>query len=284
MANGLDTEVCRRWKEIGEAPVLWSWLRLPTVNQENIDVISELLGRSKRLQAIGTLVARVASEELLLAVTQHKSLRRLDFAHTDLTSIEPIVLARAICKMEEVDLGRSQFSPEQANIIFQHLSKNNNLHCLNLFNTNLFAVRPQQLAEAVTQVHQVTLWSCRLTPKHSEAIFRAMTSSCKLRKLDLSYNNLSTVNPNVLAAAINRLKSADLGCTCLTGEQASTILSSSNCSLLPAGECHLVPDLGVHLLGEPLDQWGEGRGGQGGCGHGSKDCARVKDPVARIEK
>ena len=52
-----------------------------------------------------------------------------------------------------------------------------------------------------------------------------MTSSCKLRKLDLSYNNLSTVNPNVLAAAINLLKSADLGCTCLTGEQASTILS-----------------------------------------------------------
>ena len=45
-----------------------------------------------------------------------------------------------------------------------------------------------------------------------------------------------------------------------------------------------MPDLGVHLLGEPLDQWGEGRGGQGGCGHGSKDCARVKDPLAGIEK
>ena len=225
MANGLDTEVCRRGREIGEAPVLWSWLRLPTVNQKNIDVIQELLEQSKRLQGIETLVARAVSEELLLAVAQHKSLRRLDFAHTDLTSIEPIVLARAICKMEEVDLGRSQFSPEQANLIFQHLSKNNNLQCLNLFNTNLFAVRPQPLAQAVTQVHQVTLWSCRLTPKHSEAIFRAMTSSCKLRKLDLSYNNLSTVNPSVLAAAINRLKSADLGCTCLTGEQARTILS-----------------------------------------------------------
>ena len=277
-------QVCRWWRQIGEAPVLWYWLRLPTVNQKNIDVIQELLEQSKRLQGIETLVARVVSEELLLAVAQHKSLRRLDFAHADLTSVEPIVLARAICKMEEVDLGRSQFSPEQANLIFQHLSKNNNLQSLNLFNTNLFAVRPQPLAQAVTHVHQVTLWSCQLTPKHSEAIFRAMTSSSKLRKLDLSYNNLSTVNPNVLAAAINLLKSADLGCTCLTGEQARTILSSSNHFILPAGECHLVPDLGSHLLGEPLDQWGEGRGGQGGCGHGSKDCARVKDPLARIEK
>ena len=217
--------MCRWWRQIGEAPVLWSWLRLPTVNQKNIDVIQELLERSKRLQGIETLVARVVSEELLLAVAQHKSLKRLDFAYTDLTSVEPIVLARAICKMEEVDLGKSQFSPEQANLIFQHLSKHNSLQSLNLFSTNLFAVRPQQLAQAVTQVHQVTLWSCRLTPRHSEAIFRAMTSSCKLRKLDLSYNNLSTVNPNVLAAAINLLKSADLGCTCLTGEQASTILS-----------------------------------------------------------
>ena len=232
MANGLDTEVCKRWREIGEAPVLWSWLRLPTVNQKNIDIIQKLLEHSKRLQAIETLVARAVSEELLLAVAQHKCLRRLDFAHTDLTAIKPTVLAKAICKMEDVDLGRSQFSPEQANILFQIFSKDNNLQCLNLFNTNLFAVRPQPLAQAVTQVHQVTLWSCRLTPKHSEAIFRAMTSSCKLRKLDLSYNNLSTVNPNVLAAAINLLKSADLGCTCLTGEQARSILSSSNYSIL----------------------------------------------------
>ena len=202
------------------------------MNQKNIDVIQELLERSKRLQGIETLVARAVSEELLLAVAQHKCLRRLDFAHADLTSVEPIVLARAICKMEEVDLGKSQFSPEQANLIFQHLSKHNSLQSLNLFSTNLFAVRPQPLAQAVTQVHQVTLWSCQLTPKHSEAIFRAMTSSCKLRKLDLSYNNLSTVNPNVLAAAINLLKSADLGCTCLTGEQARSILSSSNYSIL----------------------------------------------------
>ena len=163
--------MCRWWRQIGEAPVLWSWLRPPTVNQINIDVISELLERSKRLQAIETLVARVVSEELLLAVAQLKCLRRLDFAHADLTSVEPIVLARAIFKMEDVDLGRSQFSSEQANLIFQHLSKHNSLQSLNLFSTNLFAVRPQQLAQAVTQVHQVTLWSCQVNTKAQRSHF-----------------------------------------------------------------------------------------------------------------
>ena len=221
-------QVCRRWREVAEAPILWAWLRLPTVNQDNLAAISELLQHSKRLQALEALVVRSVSEDLLAAVAQHKSLKRLDIANTSLSSVEPTVLAKAICQMEEVDMGRSLFSPAQANVIFQSLAEGSNVNNLSLFNTNLSTVKPQLLARAVTEVNQITLWSSRLTTKQTEAIFGALTSNPgKLRILDLSYNDLSTVSPKVLAVTVNSLESVDLGRTCLTGEQVNAILSQA---------------------------------------------------------
>ena len=220
-------QVCRRWREVGEAPILWPSLRLPTVNQGNLAVLSELLLYSTRLQALEALVARAVSEDLLVAVAQHKNLRRLDIANFCNSSVEPTVLARAICQMEKVDMGRSIFSPAQANVIFQSLAQGSNVNILSLFHTNLSIVKPQLLASAVTQVGQITLWSSQLTTKQIEAIFGALTTPGKLRILDISYNNLSTVNPKVLAVTVNSLESVDLGCTSLRGEQVNAILSET---------------------------------------------------------
>ena len=79
-------QVCRRWREVGENPILWPSLRLPTVNQSNLEAISNLLTYSKRLQTLDALVVRSVSEVLLFAVAQHKNLKRLDIANTDLSS------------------------------------------------------------------------------------------------------------------------------------------------------------------------------------------------------
>lgn len=220
-------QVCRRWRQVGETPILWAWLRLPTVNGDNLDVISELLLYSKRLQALESLVVRSVSDDLFAAVAQHKSLKRLDIANTNLSAVDPTVLAKSICQMEKVDMGRSVFSPAQANAIFQSLAQGSNVKMLSLFNTNLSTVKPHLLASAVTHVSQITLWSSRLTIKQTEAIFQALTSPGKLRVLDLSYNNLSTVSPKALAVTVNSLESVDLGCTCLRGEQVNAILSQA---------------------------------------------------------
>ena len=220
-------QVCRRWRQVGETPILWAWLRLPTVNGDNLDVISELLLYSKRLQALESLVVRSVSDDLFAAVAQHKSLKRLDIANTNLSAVDPTVLAKSICQMEKVDMGRSVFSPAQANAIFQSLAQGSNVKMLSLFNTNLSTVKPHLLASAVTHVSQITLWSSRLTIKQTEAIFQALTSPGKLRVLDLSYNNLSTVSPKALAVTVNSLESVDLGRTCLTGEQVNAILSQA---------------------------------------------------------
>jgi len=218
--------VCRRWREVAET--LWPSLRLrlPTVNQDNLDVISELLMNSKRLQALETLVVRSVSEDLLVAFAQHMNLKSLDISHINLPSVQPTLLAKAICQREKVDMGRSLFSPAQADAIFQSLGKSCNLNILSIFNTNLSRVKPQLLGSAMTQMSQITLWRTQLTAKQTEAIFEALLASPgKLRILDLSFNNLSTVSPKVLAVTVNSLRIVGLGCTGLTGEQVNAILS-----------------------------------------------------------
>ena len=220
-------QVCRRWREIGDTPILWEWLLFPIVNQDNLDITSELLLNSTRLSGLQALAVRAVSEKLLLAVSLHKSLWRLDIASTNLTSIDPTVLARAICQMEIVDLGRSLFSSAQADAIFRSLAKGSNVKMISFFNTNLSTVNPQLLAQGITQINQITLWSSRLNTKQSEAIFGALETPGKLRILDLSYNNLSTIKPTLLAAAVNSLVSVDLGRTSLSGDQVNAILSQA---------------------------------------------------------
>ena len=220
-------QVCRRWREIGDTPILWEWLLFPIVNQDNLDITSELLLNSTRLSGLQALAVRAVSEKLLLAVSLHKSLWRLDIASTNLTSIDPTVLARAICQMEIVDLGRSLFSSAQADAIFRSLAKGSNVKMISFFNTNLSTVNPQLLAQGITQINQITLWSSRLNTKQSEAIFGALETPGKLRILDLSYNNLSTIKPTLLAAAVNSLVSVDLGRTSLSGAQVNAILSQA---------------------------------------------------------
>ena len=220
-------QVCRRWREIGDTPILWEWLLFPIVNQDNLDITSELLLNSTRLSGLQALAVRAVSEKLLLAVSLHKSLWRLDIASTNLTSVDPTVLARAICQMKIVDLGRSLFSSAQADAIFRSLAKGSNVKMISFFNTNLSTVNPQLLVQGITQIHQITLWSSRLNTKQSEAIFGALETPGKLKILDLSYNNLSTIKPTLLAASVNSLMSVDLGRTSLSGDQVNAILSQA---------------------------------------------------------
>ena len=70
--------VCRRWREVGETPALWSSLPV-MVNTRNLSVMTEML-RSRRLQAVRKLDIRNVSpsEEDWEAVVEHPGLREFE--------------------------------------------------------------------------------------------------------------------------------------------------------------------------------------------------------------
>jgi hypothetical protein len=92
--------VCRRWREVGEAPGLWTWVVL-RVTRETLSSMPEVLD-SRRLAAVRRICVEEASEELLEAVARHQGLRTAYLPSTVLTLVKPNLLAKALSKIEEV--------------------------------------------------------------------------------------------------------------------------------------------------------------------------------------
>ena len=90
--------VCRRWRQFGETPMLWSEVSL-TVSWRNLHSLSEMLS-CWRLQRVRKLIVKipVTKEEELQSVKRHQGLSKLVMMETD--SLEPGLLVKSVNKLE----------------------------------------------------------------------------------------------------------------------------------------------------------------------------------------
>merc|ERR1712129_670029 len=106
------------------------------------------------------------------------------------------------------------------------ITDNSKLKSWNLSYTDLSSIRTDLLAEAVTQLEEVNLAYAGLTPEQVEAIFAALDKPSQLRTLQMSGNNLSSVDPYVLAQAVTQLVEVELNDTQLAAQQVEAILAA----------------------------------------------------------
>ena len=99
--------VCKRWRDIGEAPKLWTWV-YHWVNRGNLANMPQILA-CKRQRAIKMIAVRSFSEELLRAIIKHPNIHELDLTDADwsLSTIDPKLLISLILKMKDVTLDKS---------------------------------------------------------------------------------------------------------------------------------------------------------------------------------
>ena len=275
-------QVCRWWREVGEAPCLWKWVVL-RVAQENQGSMAELLG-SRRVGGVSRLVVRdrvELTEELLQAVAAHPALdrllvgayvtppnnlslvaevlggleevrlstqlrkdysawleavaslpqdgarlRKLNLSENTLSSkVDPELLGRAVARVEEVNLWRTSLSPKQGAALCSALQEAaSRVRVLNLSESSLAAVRAEELGAAVARLEEVNLDYTRLTSSQARQVWAALAGPSKLRKLTIQNNCLSSVEPEVLAEAVNRLEVVDLHEGGLTWHQVTALL------------------------------------------------------------
>ena len=224
--------VCRWWREVGEAPWLWAWVVVPgVVVRANLARVTGMLGsESRRLPPLTRLEVRVVTEELLQAILLSLDLREVSLRQCELGSAGPEVLAQALAGRQVVSLrDRSWLSPAQDTALCQALLAGPcSLRKLDLWENELSSVEPELLARAVATLEEVNLGRTGLTRQQGEAIFAALAGTgSSLRKLFMSENNLSSVEPGLMARAVNRLESVTLKWTTLTGEQVTGMLAAS---------------------------------------------------------
>ena len=99
---------------------------------------------------------------------------------------------------------------------------------LEMSGNNLSTVDAGLLARAVNMLQEVNMGDIQLTVEQGTAIFTAINQeNCKMKQLNISNNNLSSVDAGLVARAVNMLEEVEMEDTQLTREQEGAILTQS---------------------------------------------------------
>jgi len=249
-------QVCRRWREIGEAPSLWTWVSLPSVTETNLSSAVDML-RCKRLSVATCLEARFVSRELLEAIGDHPGLRGLDVGYSTcgLASCPASLLVHALTRgLESADLRKTGMSIEQIEALFRALP-NTKLKSLNLsWITSVAQLWPELLSSNVALLEKIDLGFIQLSRAQTAALFKTLKQgSSPLKRLNLSQSDLAHLDPTLLAEVVVKLEEVGLENSKLEPAQVVALcqaLKQDNCTLksLELGGNNLSIDIEPSLL------------------------------------
>ena len=164
-------------------------------------------------------------------------LKSLDIGWTDLSSVAIQSVAMVVSQVEEATL---DLTTQQITAIFNKATEEDcQLKVLNLHWNDLSQVNPDVMATAVNKMDKVGLGCVSLNATQCNAIFWLVAGKSKLKELDISDNDLSSVNKHDMAKAVNNMEKIDLEDTKLTNQQCSQIFkcaeNESNLKVMKIG-------------------------------------------------
>ena len=171
---------------------------------------------SKKLMRVNINLACIQLPEqqsaaLCFSTLQGCSIETLRIGRVDLSSVAPQVstweatLGVAIANIVDLRLNDTKLKPDQCIAIFSALVKSERLTCLDLSDNSLSAVPPQLLASVLIRAREGYLRRGDLTPPQPVALLEAsLDQDSKLEILDLCAVDLSTVDIELLAEAVNK--------------------------------------------------------------------------------
>ena len=243
---------CRRWREIGETPRLWSSFPV-IVKTRNMSVMSEILSSRRMKQLEKLRIISILSKEVLQTIMDHHVLREfklsrindkqtiisllniicsreykgtvLEMSENDMFDIDPELLAKVVTKLQKLEINCTELTLQQAAAIFTAVSEESTMIELDISDNDLSGVDPELLAKAVNNLTTLYIENTNLTLQQTEAILTAVSEGSKMIKLNIVENNMSGVDPGLLAKAVANLETLDIGRTELTQQQATAILS-----------------------------------------------------------
>ena len=96
---------------------------------------------------------------------------------------------------------------------------------LNISYNKITAVEPTILARAVKELARIDLGNTELTKLQIETLFKALNDDSKLKWMSINNNDLSMVDPNLLAKTVCRLEVVNLKRTNINIHQLSSIFT-----------------------------------------------------------
>lgn len=179
----------------------------PTFTPEQINAVFETMEEKTKLK------------ELII--------RDINIAH-----VEPTTLASALNKVEEVMIwttfSHADITVLQVQSLFNTLCEQTQLKRLLLLTWNMISVQPGIFGKALNNLEEITLVHGMITNDQAQAFFSNMSKKTFLKRLTIINNNLSMIEPNILAKGVRQLQEVTLVRCDLTTGQALTVCSAIN--------------------------------------------------------
>ena len=179
-----------------------------------------------------TLLTKEQSTNLLKGIAKSKIMRTLRIADIKfgLMTLEGNKFGECISKNTEVvDLSNTQISEAALESLMTKIMQFQCMKslCLSNINLGIFKSNSRMLTSSLASIPQIKLSGCFADQQELvETILEEIKIRKKVTKLDISLNNMSSINENLLIETFSSMKKLDLSQTSLTKDQTSALLSS----------------------------------------------------------
>merc|ERR1712240_378616 len=231
------------------------WGSLPViVNKRNISVMPEILSTRRMLGLNKLRIETELSEKVSQTIARHPGLREFELSqrndeqtiisvlnvicsregqgmilrlkNKNVSGVDAELLARAVIKLETLEFSNTQLTQQQIVAILTAVSEGRKMTKLNISFNDMSGIDKKLLAKAVTKMKKLNITNTNLTQQQAEAILTAVSEENVLSKLYIGFNNLSGVDPGLMAKAFTNLKKLNVNCSELTHRQIVTILTA----------------------------------------------------------
>ncbi|XP_068505722.1 NACHT, LRR and PYD domains-containing protein 3-like isoform X3 [Syngnathus scovelli] len=214
-------------------------LRNYAPSEKGLLMLLPVVKASRKSRLNGYHLSKKSCEALASVLSSSRTLRELDLSFSDFDDggLEVLAagLAKPQCTLQVLRLGGCDLSKKSCEALASVLStlRELDLSCNNLGDDGLEALATG-LAKPQCTLQVLGLMGCKLSKKSCEALASVLSSPCSLRKLDLTWNDLSDERLEALVAGLAKpqctlqvLKLGNCKLSEKSGEVLASVLSSS---------------------------------------------------------
>jgi len=192
------------------------------------DVFARAIGNLVTVQVADACLTTDQLSALVKSINNGSKVKNLSLANNDISEVDSKELAKAMNKLEMLDLSGTNFGDlEDPEIFFRQMTKSTNLKLLDIgFNTlrknNNRILNPKVMAQALNKIEDLRMVGVDISAVHAHELFKRMCVRTSIKTLqfeDCNIIDMSLVNPNFMASGLNKLSKLKMANSSMNGSQ-----------------------------------------------------------------
>ena len=166
----------------------------------------------RHLKLNNTLLTTEQTNQLWNAIEKEEcNFSSLQLAGVNLASVNPEAMAETARTALKIGFCDAGLTGEQANAVASALAENSRIEEIDLSDNSLSNIDPELLARAVARTKNLNLANAALSSDQMKEILEAVLSDeCGMKIVDLSGNEMSLIDPDLMAQSLIKITSVTL--------------------------------------------------------------------------